>query len=460
MRLTMVGTGYVGLVTGTGFANTGNRVTCLDVDEAKIAMLRGGKSPIYEPGLDAMIQKNVAAQRLLFTTDKRSAYRDADVIFICVGTPSGDDGSADLQYVFGVADDIAAALNEMGPAAKPKVVVVKSTVPVGTTHAVRDRIRARTKVPFHIANNPEFLKEGAAIGDFLKPDRIICGVEHEDVGELMRELYEPFVRQGNPIFVLDVRSSEMVKYASNAMLACKISFINEIANLCEHYGADVRSVREGMCADRRIGNQFLYPGLGYGGSCFPKDTLAVVGMGRAVGFDAKLNRAVHEVNQDQRLHFWRKVTDWFGPSLSGRTLAFWGIAFKPETDDIREAPAITLMQRALAAGARVHAYDPVAGPNGQREVPAIRLFSDMYSAIDGCDGLIVSTEWNEFRQPDWDEMARRLKGKVLFDGRNIWRRQQAIAHGFSYFSVGRPPVDQRNIEAGSAGCAAKATGKS
>jgi UDPglucose 6-dehydrogenase len=390
MNLTMVGTGYVGLVTGACFATTGNDVTCLDVDEAKIARLKTGQSPIYEPGLAEMISRNVKARRLRFTTDKAAAYRQAEVIFICVGTPSDEDGSADLRYVMDVAADIAAALERRGPATPAPLVVVKSTVPVGTTHRVRDLIRSRTTVPFHIASNPEFLKEGAAIADFMKPDRVVCGVDDEAAGAVMKDLYEPFVRQGNPIFVFDVRSSEMVKYASNAMLACKISFINEIANLCEHYGADVAAVREGMCADHRIGRQFLYPGLGYGGSCFPKDTLAVVGMGRAVGFDCKLNAAVHEVNQDQRRYFWNKVIDHFGPDLAGRTLAFWGIAFKPETDDIREAPSITLMERALEAGAAVRAYDPVAGPALAARLPAVTICDDLYGALESAGASSAS----------------------------------------------------------------------
>jgi UDPglucose 6-dehydrogenase len=312
MHLTMVGTGYVGLVTGACFAETGNHVTCLDVDARKIETLRRGESPIYEPGLTEMLQSNIRSGRIRFTLDKLEAYRDAEAIFICVGTPSDEDGSADLQYVLAVARDIGEALERIGPGGKPKVVVVKSTVPVGTSHAVRDAIRAITKVPFHVADNPEFLKEGDAINDFMKPDRIVCGVDSPEAAEVMRALYEPFVRNGNPIYLMDVRSAEMVKYASNAMLAAKISFINEIANLCERMGADVVSVREGMCADRRIGNQFLYPGLGYGGSCFPKDTQAVVGMGRAAGLDCKLNAAVHAVNQDQRAHFWAKVDARFG----------------------------------------------------------------------------------------------------------------------------------------------------
>ncbi|MFK7959925.1 MAG: UDP-glucose/GDP-mannose dehydrogenase family protein [Phycisphaerales bacterium] len=440
MRLTMVGTGYVGLVTGACFAQTGNRVTCLDVDPDKIARLRNGESPIYEPGLDAMLDRNIEAGRLTFTLDKDDAYADAEVIFICVGTPSDVDGSADLQYVLQVAGDIAEALEKQPEDAAPKLVVVKSTVPVGTTHAVRDAIRAKTDRPFHIANNPEFLKEGAAIGDFMKPDRVICGVETDDAGELMRELYEPFVRQGNPIFVFDIRSSEMVKYASNAMLAAKISFINEIANLCEHFGADVKFVREGMCADRRIGNQFLYPGLGYGGSCFPKDTLAVINMGKKVGFDCKLNQAVHDVNQDQRGHFWEKIKAHFRGETAGRTLAFWGVSFKPETDDIREAPAISLMRHALDAGMHVRAYDPIALDHLQKEVDGVTGVADMYECLDGADALVVSTEWNEFRQPDFDEIARRLSDRVVFDGRNIYRRQSLAAAGYTYYAVGRPSV--------------------
>ncbi len=442
MKLTMVGTGYVGLVTGACFASTGNEVTCLDIDEKKIAMLERGESPIYEPGLSDMITRNIAGNRLNFTTDKLRAYRDAEVIFICVGTPSDKDGSADLRAVLAVAEDIGDALNAIGEQDKPKLVIVKSTVPVGTTQKVSEVIKSKTSVPFHIANNPEFLKEGAAINDFMKPDRVVCGIEHDEAAEILRDLYEPFVRQGNPIIIVDIRSSEMVKYASNAMLACKISFINEIANLCEHYGANVRAVREGMCADRRIGNQFLHPGLGYGGSCFPKDTLAVIGMGKAVGYDCQLNVAVHDVNQNQRQQFWKKIVEHFGTNLSGKTLAFWGVAFKPETDDIREAPSISLMQRAIEAGAKVRAFDPVAAENLKQEMPAVVTVDDMYDTLDGCNGLVISTEWGEFRHPDFDEMSGRLKEKVVFDGRNIYRRDAMAELGFSYYSVGRPPIKQ------------------
>ncbi|HRQ75249.1 MAG TPA: UDP-glucose/GDP-mannose dehydrogenase family protein [Phycisphaerales bacterium] len=439
MKLTMVGTGYVGLVTGACLASTGNEVTCLDIDKKKIATLRAGESPIYEPGLKDLIARNTEAGRLHFTTDPDEAYRHADAIFICVGTPSDEDGAADLRGVFAVAEDIAKAIDRHR-SAKPRLIVVKSTVPVGTTQRVKELIADLTGAPFHVANNPEFLKEGAAINDFMKPDRVVCGVEDAVAGEQLRMLYEPFVRQGNPIIVVDIRSSEMVKYASNAMLACKISFINEIANLCEHYGADVRAVREGMCADHRIGNQFLYPGLGYGGSCFPKDTLAVVGMGRAVGYECKLNAAVHEVNQDQRERFWRKISEHFIGDLTGRTLAFWGVAFKPETDDIREAPSLTLMKRALAAGACVRAFDPVASTNLRKVMPEVETPGDMYTTLDGCDALIVCTEWTEFRHPDFEQVARRLKRKVIFDGRNIYRHTTLRELGFTYLSVGRPTL--------------------
>ncbi|MFO0828376.1 MAG: UDP-glucose/GDP-mannose dehydrogenase family protein [Phycisphaerales bacterium] len=439
MHLTMVGSGYVGLVTGACFAETGNDVVCLDVDPRKIEMLRRGESPIYEPGLSEMLKRNIAAKRLSFTTDKDSAYRSAAAIFICVGTPSDEDGSADLKYVLAVASDIADALERIGPTNPPKLVVVKSTVPVGTSHKVRDLIRSKTKVPFHIADNPEFLKEGDAINDFMKPDRVVCGVENEAAGAQLRELYEPFVRQGNPIFVMDVRSAEMVKYASNAMLACKISFINEIAGLCERYGANITSVREGMCADKRIGNQFLYPGLGYGGSCFPKDTLAVVSMGKSIGYECKLNDAVHVVNQDQRRHFWSKIEGAMGP-MKGKTLAFWGVAFKPRTDDIREAPSLALMRRALDAGAKVRAFDPVALENLAGAIPSAERVPHMYDCLDGADALVICTEWNEFRSPDFDEIARRMPSKTIFDGRNLYRRQAMDDHGFTYYSVGRDPV--------------------
>ena len=438
MKLTMVGSGYVGLVTGACFAECGNDVIGLDVDEKKVAMLQNGQSPIYEPGLSEMLVRNAEAGRLIFTTDKRAAYENAEVIFICVGTPSDVDGSADLQYVLRVAEDIAEVIDSLGPDQTPKTVVVKSTVPVGTSHKVQEIIKSRTSAPFYIADNPEFLKEGDAINDFMKPDRVVCGVETEEAADSMRTLYEPFVRQGNPIYLMDVRSAEMVKYASNAMLACKISFVNEIARLCERYGADVKNVREGMCADKRIGNQFLYPGLGYGGSCFPKDTLAVCSMGRAVDEPCLLNEAVHEVNQNQRSWFWNKISEEMGSDLSGKTIAFWGVAFKPRTDDIRESPSMALMRKALDAGATVRAFDPEAMDNLREELPEVEASTDMYECITGADALVVATEWSEFRSPDFERMGSLLNDKLVFDGRNVYQRSLMESLGFVYLSVGRP----------------------
>ncbi len=446
MRLTMVGTGYVGLVTGACFANTGNDVTCLDIDPEKIETLKKGGCPIYEPGLTEMIVSNSHAGRLHFTTNPQEAYADADVIFICVGTPSDDRGRADLQYVFKAAEDVAEAIKSLGPNQKPKVVVVKSTVPVGTTLEVERRIRAIVgEIPFSIANNPEFLKEGAAINDFQKPDRVVCGVQSEHADGVMRALYEPFVRQGNPIYVFDVPSSEMVKYASNAMLATKISFVNEIAGLCESYGADIKRVREGMCADKRIGNQFLHPGLGYGGSCFPKDVLACISMGEDASRPAKLLSSVHEVNQDQRDSFFAKLEKHFESDggLEGKTLAFWGIAFKPNTDDIREAPALTLMNKALAAGAKVRAYDPVAAENASKLMGSkIKLAGEMYETLNGADALVISTDWDEFKSPDYERMALAMGGHVIFDGRNLYSHERLSETPFTYYSVGRPAVEQ------------------
>lgn len=441
MRLTMVGTGYVGLVTGTCFANTGNKVTCLDVDAGKIERLNRGEVPIYEPGLDELIQRNVASGRLSFTTDAERAYAGAEVIFICVGTPSDAQGKADLKFVRSAAEAIAAAIESLGPDQKPKTVVVKSTVPVGTTFMVRDLIRGKTRHPFHVANNPEFLKEGDAISDFNKPDRVVCGVESAEVGEMMKDLYDPFVRQGNPIFIMDVLSSEMVKYASNAMLATKISFINEIASLCDAYGANINRVREGMCSDSRIGNQFLYPGLGYGGSCFPKDTLACVSMGKQAGVPTRLLQAVHDVNQEQRALFFRKISEEFKGDLAGKTFAFWGLAFKPRTDDIREAPAITLINWVAEKGGKVRAFDRVAAANTKRELGSkVEIADDMYACLEGADALVICTDWDEFKNPDWDAMRAALRRPLIFDGRNLYRRPHLAELGFTYISIGRHAV--------------------
>jgi UDPglucose 6-dehydrogenase len=442
----MVGTGYVGLVTGVCFANTGNHVVCMDVDQGKIEKLKQGVCPIYEPGLTELMERSVAAKRLEFTTDKNKAYRDADMIFICVGTPSDERGHTDLKYIHAAADDIADAIKALGPRQAPKVIVMKSTVPVGTTLAVKARIQARAgaEIPFKVADNPEFLKEGAAIDDFNKPDRVVVGVEDEATGNQFKDLYDPFVRNGHPIYLMDVVSAEMVKYASNNFLATKISFINEMANLCEAYGADINRVREGMCSDKRIGSAFLYPGLGYGGSCFPKDTLACIMMGETKGVPIPVSKAVHEGNQRQRERFWDKIMSHFGGrngGVQGRTLAFWGIAFKPRTDDIREAPALTLMRKALGFGAIVRAFDPVANENARREMgPGPVILEDMYEAAKGADALIVCTDWDEFKSPDWGRLATLMKQKVVFDGRNLYRRGQLGERGFWYYSVGRAPV--------------------
>ncbi len=452
MRITMVGTGYVGLVTGTCFANTGNQVTCLDVDPKKIDMLNNGKSPIYEPGLDELIARNAKAGRLKFTVDKKNAYQSAEIIFICVGTPSDDMGRADLKYVIAAATDIGKAI-EAGPGPtgggdderRAKIIIVKSTVPVGTNAKVRAAIAAQTQKPFRMASNPEFLKEGAAINDFNKPDRVVIGVDDKGTADRLRDLYEPFVRNGNPIFVMDIPSAEMVKYASNAMLATKISFINEIANLCESYGADIDEVRRGMCADKRIGNQFLYPGLGYGGSCFPKDVLAVISMGMEANNPANLLTSVHAVNQAQRQAFWQKIVKHFGgeAGLQGKQIAVWGIAFKPGTDDVREAPSITLMKKLLDAGAKVVAYDPVAEETAKlmRGVgDRIKYAEDAMSALPQADALIICTDWDEFRHPEFEDMKKAMKSPVIFDGRNLYRLDVMAEHGFKYYSVGRSTV--------------------
>jgi len=450
MRITMVGTGYVGLVTGTCFANTGNEVTCLDIDQEKIDRLNDGISPIYEPGLDELIKRNMKAGRLRFTTDKQQAYQQAEAVFICVGTPSDDRGRADLTYVLAAARDIGdameAAPGETGADTderRRKIIVVKSTVPVGTNAKVRDAIGERTRKPFAMASNPEFLKEGAAIQDFNKPDRVVVGCDDKGTGDRMRDLYEPFVRNGNPIFIMDIPSAEMVKYAANAMLATKISFINEIANLCEHYQADVDEVWRGMTSDRRIGNQFLYPGLGYGGSCFPKDVLACISMGDQAGHPAKLLEAVHQVNQDQRHAFIAKLERHFENEggLAGKKFAVWGIAFKPGTDDIREAPSITIMRHMLDRGADVAAYDPVAQESCRRVLgDRIGYVDEALDALDGADALVVCTDWDEFKHPDYEEMIERMKRRVIFDGRNIYRRRLLREFGFVYYCVGRSPV--------------------
>ncbi len=442
MRIAVVGTGYVGLVTGTCFANTGNDVVCLDLDESKIERLQRGESPIYEPGLDELIERNLKSGRLKFTTDRSVAYTDAESFFICVGTPSDEAGRANLSYVLAAAREIGEALERRGRLrGDPPIVVVKSTVPVGTNQRVEAAIRECTSQPFAMASNPEFLKEGDAIRDFYKPDRVVIGVADESAAQALSELYKPYVRRGRPILTMDIPSAEMVKYASNAMLATKISFINEIANLCEAYGAEIDAVRTGMCSDQRIGDQFLYPGLGYGGSCFPKDVLACMSMGTDSGTPTQLLTAVHEVNQAQRSAFVTKIERQFGGDLSGRRFAIWGVSFKPRTDDVREAPSLTVIAWLLEQGASVIAYDPVALDQARLELgDRIEYASSDMEALDGADALIICTEWSEFRNPDFEEMRARLGQAIVFDGRNVYPPGVMQELGFTYWSVGRRPV--------------------
>ena len=439
MRVAVIGTGYVGLVTGTCIAESGNDVVCVDNNAKKIAILNGGGMPIYEPGLHELVLRNRREGRLSFTTDLAAAVRDARLIFIAVGTPQSAEGDADLTAVFAVTDAIGDALKDLPPG-KPgdRIVVTKSTVPVGTNARVAERLAARGCGHVDVASNPEFLKEGAAIEDFMKPDRVVVGVRRPEVANVLRELYAPFLRTERPFLVMTPESAEMTKYAANAMLATKISFINEMANLCDRLGADINDVRKGIGHDQRIGFQFLFPGPGYGGSCFPKDVEAIIAMGRRNGLTMKLIQAVDEVNDAQKQVLFRKISKHFGGSLAGRTLAVWGLAFKPRTDDIREAPALTLIDSLLAAGVTVRVHDPEAMAN-VRELYGDRLvYADRpYGALEGADALVIVTEWPEFRSPNFDTMKRLLKGPVIFDGRNIYDYTHMEALGFTYYGIGR-----------------------
>jgi UDPglucose 6-dehydrogenase len=431
MKIAIVGTGYVGLVAGACFAENGNDVICVDKDAAKVRLLRRGRMPIYEPGLEEMVQRNTTEGRLVFTTLLPKAVRQSSIIFIAVGTPQGEDGSADLQHVLAVARDVGRAMNEY------KVIVDKSTVPVGTTARVRDLISRETTHPFSVVSNPEFLKQGAAIGDFLKPDRVVIGAEDSRAAEIMRELYAPFTRTGAPVMVMDCASAELSKYAANALLATRISFMNEVANVCEAFGANIDEVRKAIGSDRRIGSSFLFAGVGYGGSCFPKDVKAILKFAADKGYDFETLRAVENVNQRQKGRLVAKMQTHFG-KLSGKTIALWGLAFKPRTDDMREAPAITIVERLLAGGAKVQAYDPEAGKVARALFGSrIRLADKSYDALKGADALAVVTEWNEFREPDFPRMRKLMRSPVIFDGRNIYNPEQMQAHGFSYFSIGR-----------------------
>ena len=431
MKIAVVGTGYVGLVAGACFAESGNDVVCVDKDETKVRTLKRGKMPIYEPGLEELVRRNRTEGRLTFTTMLPKAVREAAIIFIAVGTPQGEDGSADLRHVLAVAGEIAKAMNGY------KVIVDKSTVPVGTSERVREVIRRATTHPFSVVSNPEFLKQGAAIDDFMKPDRVVVGVEDERARDLMLELYAPFTRTGAPIMVMDCASAELSKYAANAMLATRISFMNEVANVCELVGADVDHVRKAIGADRRIGTAFLFPGIGYGGSCFPKDVQAMIRFANDKSYQFKILESVETVNKAQKTRLFTKIKKHFG-ALKGKTVAVWGLAFKPRTDDMREAPAVPLIEALLAAGATVQAYDPEAikvarGIFGNR----ITYAASNYDALKGADCLAIVTEWNEFRRPDFTRMRSLMRAAVVFDGRNIFTPDEMKQSGFAYYSIGR-----------------------
>ncbi|NOJ76855.1 UDP-glucose dehydrogenase family protein [Myxococcus xanthus] len=431
MRIAIIGTGYVGLVAGTCFADSGNDVTCVDIDERKIRMLQAGEVPIYEPGLEELIKKNVREKRLFFTRDLTEAVTNAQVVFIAVGTPEGESGDADLQYVLAAAEQIGKAMKQY------TVVVDKSTVPVGTADKVREAIRKVTDIEFDVVSNPEFLKEGAALDDFLKPDRVVIGVDSERARKVMADLYSPFVRTENPVLFMDTRSAELTKYAANAMLATRISFMNDIAALCEKVGADVDFVRKGLGSDKRIGYPFLFPGVGYGGSCFPKDVKALVATARDYGLELDLLRAVERTNERQKKLLVNKAAKHYG-SLEGRKFGVWGLAFKPKTDDMREAPSIEVIEGLIGKGAQVIAHDPVS-PHTARRVfgDRIRYASVPYEALEGVDGLFVVTEWNEFRHPDFERMKTLMKSPVVFDGRNVYDPARMRELGFTYYGIGR-----------------------
>ncbi|MBK9146547.1 MAG: UDP-glucose/GDP-mannose dehydrogenase family protein [Flavobacteriales bacterium] len=438
MNIAVVGTGYVGLVTGTCFAETGNHVICVDIDANKVQMMKDGKVPIYEPHLDVLFERNIRQGRLHFTTDLASAIKDAQIIFLALPTPPGEDGSADLKYVLGVADDLGKIITDY------KVIVDKSTVPVGTSEKVHAALAKHAKADlFDVVSNPEFLREGFAVDDFLKPDRVVVGTSSPRAQKVMEDLYKPFVRQGNPIIFMDERSAELTKYAANAFLATKITFMNEIANFCERVGADVDKVRIGIGTDSRIGKRFLFPGIGYGGSCFPKDVQALAKSGNDAGYEFQIIKAVMEVNEDQKTSIIPKIKKHFG-DLTGKHFALWGLAFKPDTDDIREAPALYVIDELVAAGATVTAFDPEAMPNVKKLMGEKMGFAkDEYEALQGADALIIATEWALFRTPDFKRVAELLREKVVFDGRNLYDLDEMQKLGFTYVSVGRQTVNVR-----------------
>lgn len=436
MNIAVVGTGYVGLVTGTCFSELGNHVTCVDIDQEKVEKLRNGIIPIYEPGLDVLFDRNIKHERLKFTTDLKEGVKDAKVIFLALPTPPGEDGSADLQYVLKVADDLGPLLKEYA------VIVDKSTVPVGTADKVREHIAANAKVDFDVVSNPEFLREGVAVEDFMKPDRVVVGTESMKARSIMDALYAPLVRQGNPIIFMDEKSAELTKYAANSFLATKITFMNEIANLCEMLGANVDDVRKGIGTDTRIGKRFLFAGIGYGGSCFPKDVQALAKSAKDVNYDFKILNAVMDINTAQKIKMVPKIKEQLGGDLKGKTIAMWGLAFKPYTDDIREAPSIYNIEELVAAGAKVRAYDPEAMENVKKLLgDKVELFDDEYEALDNADALLIVTEWPVFRQPNFDKMKEKLNNNLIFDGRNLYPVDEMESKGFKYFSIGRKQIN-------------------
>jgi UDPglucose 6-dehydrogenase len=438
LKVAVIGTGYVGLVTATCLAESGNDVVGIDKDARKIAVLQENRLPIYEPGLLELVVRNRREGRLLFTTELAAPARAARLIFIAVGTPQSTDGDADLSSIWAVTDALAAILKE-GPPGPPgsKIIVMKSTVPVGTNRGIRDRLEAAGCQHVDVVSNPEFLKEGAALDDFMKPDRVVVGVRRPEAGEVLRELYNPFLRTERPFLAMSPESAEMTKYAANAMLATKISFVNEMANLCDQLGADINDVRRGMGHDVRIGFQFLFPGPGYGGSCFPKDIRAIIGMGRKTGLKLSLIEAVDVVNEAQKQVLYRKIQEHFGKP-AGKTLAIWGLAFKPRTDDIRDAPALSLIDALLTNGAQIRVHDPEAMANVRAIYGDKLIYCDRpYGAVEGADGLVIVTEWQEFRNPDFEVIRRLLKTPVIFDGRNIYETKTMEAAGFTYYAIGR-----------------------
>jgi UDPglucose 6-dehydrogenase len=437
MKIAVVGTGYVGLVTGTCFAETGNTVTCVDIDEKKIEKLSGGQITIFEPGLEKLFHRNIKEDRLHFTTNLEEGIREAKIIFLALPTPPGEDGSADLKYILKVADDLGKIMTDY------KVIVDKSTVPVGTSKKVHDVIAKNASVEFDVVSNPEFLREGVAVDDFMKPDRVVIGTTSERAQKVLTDLYAPFVRQGNPIIFMDEESAELTKYAANSFLATKITFMNEIARLCELFGADVDLVRKGIGSDERIGKRFLFPGIGYGGSCFPKDVKALVKSAEDVNYNFRILKSVEEVNEEQKLYLLPRINKHFG-SLSGKTFAVWGLAFKPNTDDIREAPALEMIDKLLKENCVVKVFDPEAMNNVKAIYGDKIIFTEsQYDALDGADALIIATEWAEFRTPDFDRIMKTMPSKTIFDGRNLFDLDKMEECGFHYESIGRRTVTNK-----------------